>query len=194
MTAKKSKKKAKQGRIGKVLGQEETVKIMSKIDKRSKKAKSIDRDQEAAITLPATKKNIEKWKKDPARVDIIGWDSFIDLVEVSRIIHELDGKKQALRKKQSDRMKAKHKGKKFNKIPNTKLTGLQQNALIGYIKKHGVDPQTIDIQSIYDSSLTANENIEIIKEAANRIGSVSADDYDSQYQDFINGAYDVEND
>lgn len=167
-----------------------TIRRISRIDRRSDHAIAVDRGKKADTTLRKTDKNINRWKKEKSKTDLIGWDAPIrkrlrvarkrikkrrriklkqEKVEVQKIQKKV-AKKEKITPKEKKKLKD-YKAKK--RIRRKRLTGVERKNLkeqtLKSIKKDYGDIQEdqIDFHAYIDETLTYSENKEALREAFN---------------------------
>jgi hypothetical protein len=130
---------------------------IKRLDKRSRRAIAQDKRINASIVLSKTPKNIERWKKNKSRIDLIGWDALVGKVRQKQAVY-----------KDSPQYQIKKSSIGYTTLRKTTgLTGIEEHHLIETVSKYVDDPQKIDIESLIDSDLSYDENRELIEAALN---------------------------
>lgn len=134
---------------------------------RSKRSQKADEKQKNKRTLPLTKENLEKWKKNPGRYDLKGIDTIKKLV---RTFHKYKGlKKKVVEPKaytQADLEAARRylKEREWLYEDNTKYVELQTE--IAKAIHQGVDPDVLDWAAHIADDISLSESMESEKEWA----------------------------
>lgn len=127
-------------------------------DGRSERAKAADRRRQADVVLPRTRENYLRWKRNKNRFDLMGYDELVKRVVVERRRHRARRRRQKPFKGQDSFQTLKKR---------TGLTGVEEHHLVELVKKHVApgDYDKIDVESLVDSSLSYDENKEILERA-----------------------------
>lgn len=143
-------------------------------DTRSMAAINEDRMKQNSKVLRLTRKNYLLWKKNPGKYDLAGWDTKMPVKHLTRFVKEEHRKRRKVRglhaeveKSVGSSWKVEVKGSGFRKKQvrsgSSDLDSQKRERLKHYVKQHVSDPQTVDVDSLIDSSLNYAENKEILR-------------------------------
>lgn len=145
--------------LGTASGVEEAAKL---IDRRSKQSKAVDYSRDATVTLPANEKNVKLWKANKSSIDLRGLDTGTIKANFKELLSKLRSvssqKKEIESKLQTYRLKIEEGKKKPERYDQANITGVERKAIYDMIKLYGLEPDSVDVTALWDTTLNYGEN------------------------------------